>query len=522
MRRSTVLLAILALLGVAADVGTASACGDPASQADAVVTSFDETPIAVTVFRPAGVCADAPTPVVLTLHGWSGSRSTSTDAGDVAPFLEAGFGVVAIDARGHGESGGLALVHHPSREVRDFQAVLDWIHDELAWVTRDPSPRALKDVVAGAYGGSYGGGFQLMTAAFDDRLDALVPVATWNSLPEALAPNRGAVKSDWLSLLYVAGETEARIDPLLGEWYRDTMRENVVPHDGEHSFHESSPAQWMGGIDVPTLLVQGMPDTLFDLNQAVANYEGISANGVTDVRLVGVNTGHELPALQPTTVGHDLRVEDSPCADVDQLAVDFLDQHLRGSAEAAARLADVPRVVLPTEQGGCVAAPDWPVHDDELTFTFPAIAAPQPAGSLLLPLFTAEAETTIAGIPQLHGTPLQELDDLVYLSLVVRDATGLHVVDDQVTGVRIRPTCAAVDAVGGGALEGTSCAAAPRFDVDLAGIATTLAPGQELLLKVDGWNEQSALNGNRRPGAALLTAVELRLPIVTAGAAPRP
>ncbi len=517
MRRSLVLLTFLAAAGLAADVVPAevvvAGCDAPADQADAVVTSFDETPIAVTVFRPAGVCVDAPTPVVLTLHGWAGSRSTSVDAGDVAPFVGAGYGVVAIDARGHGDSGGQALVHHPSREVRDFQAVLDWIHDELDWVARDPAPRAPKDVVAGAYGGSYGGGFQLMTAAYDDRLDALVPMATWNSLPDSLAPNRGAIKSDWLTLLYAAGETQARLDPLLGEWYRDTMRENAVPHEGLHSFTESSPAHRMAAIDVPALLIQGLPDTLFNLNQAVANYRGIRANGITDVRLVGVNSGHELPALQPGSIGHEVRTVDSPCVDVEALAVDFLDTHLRGDADAAARLAAVPRVALATEQDGCVAGDDWPLADTARAFTFPVVAAPNPAGSLLLPLFTAEEEVTLAGIPTLVGTPVVEVDDLLYLSLVVRDAAGLHVVDDQVTGVRIRPGCLA------GELR-SACAQAGPVQVDLGGVATTLQPGQELLLRVDGANEQHVLNGNRRPGAGLLTAVTLTLPVVSGAPSP--
>lgn len=507
-----------ALLGAtAAPAVTAGDCDAPADQSDATVTSFDDTPIAVTVFRPDGACADDPRPVVLTLHGWSGSRSTSPDAGDVAPFLADGHGVVSIDARGHGESGGQALVHHPQREVRDFRAVLDWIHDELAWVAREPDSGVARDVVAGAYGGSYGGGFQLMTAAFDDRLDAIVPVATWHSLPQSLWPNRGAIKSDWLSLLYAAGETSANLDPRLGDWFRQGMADNLPPHDAQHSFEQSSPATWMADIDVPALLIQGLPDTLFNLNEAVHNYLGIRANGA-DVRLVGVNDGHLLPGLQPTAVGHTVREDPSACGDLEPLVRDFLARHLRGDAAAAARLAAVPRVMLATEQDGCVTGGGWPLHDDTIEVDLPAVVAPEPGGSVLLPLLTAEEELTLAGIPQFAGTPLQELDDQVYLSLVVGDGSGLHVVEDQVTGVRLRPApCLATSRSALPTTSGSSCAAAamatPR-QIELGGIATTLEAGQELYLRVDGWNEQYALNSTRRPGATLLTSTSIELPVV--------
>lgn len=516
MRRSRTLPLLVATLCLPAVLaaGGVDPCTAPADRTDAAVTSFDGTVIAVTVFRPDGACASDTRPVILTLHGWSGSRSTDAGAGDVAPFLEEGYGVVAIDARGHGDSGGDALVHHPDREVRDFRAVLDWIAAELDWVTPDDSGIA-RDVVAGAYGGSYGGGFQLMTAAFDDRLDALVPMATWNDLQQSLWPNRMAIKSDWLTLLYAAGETGASLDPALGEWFARGMAENLPPHEAQDSFRDSSPARWISGIDVPTFLIQGLPDTLFNLNEAVHNYEGIRDNGA-DVRLLGVNNGHLLPGLQPTTVGHEVQQDDSPCGDPAPLVRDFLAWHLRGDAAAAERLADVPRVQLGTEQGTCVSGPDWPIHDETIDVTTTAIAAPEPAGSTLVPLLTADAPLTLAGIPRLTGTPVAELDDQLWLSLVVVDADGAHVVHDQVTGIRLRqPGCRAGRALAAGPTD-ASCGGAmttPRR-IELGGIATTLEAGQQLFLRVDGWNEQAALNSTRRPGAAVMTNVTIELPVV--------
>lgn len=516
MRRPllTLLAMVVALPALVAAEG--DRCSEPGSQADHTVTSFDGTAIAVTAFRPQGACATDPRPVILTLHGWSGSRSTASDAADVAPFLDEGYGVVAIDARGHGESGGAALVHHPDREVKDFITVLDWIHDTLDWVERQPDSGEAKDIVAGAYGGSYGGGFQLMTAAFDDRLDALVPMVTWNSLPRALWPNRGAIRSDWLTLLYAAGKAKATLDPELDRWYQEGLRENAPPHEATHNFGLSSPATWIHRIDAPTLLIQGLPDTLFNLNEGVHNYVGLRDDGV-DVRLVGINSGHMLPGLQPTSVAHSVRTEESPCADLPALVSDFLATHLRGDAAATDRLAAVPRVLIPTEQDTCLSGPDWPLTQDALTFTFPAIAAPEPGGSLLIPLKTADVEETLVGLPRLQGTPLQELDDQLYLSLVVADESGLHVIDDQVTGVRIRGAPCAAAVRTSSTTMGAACAAgtmAASYTAELGGIATTLRPGQQLFLRVDGWNEQHALTSTRRPGAALMTNVTLTVPVL--------
>jgi hypothetical protein len=56
----------------------------------------------------------------------------------------------------------------------------------------------------------YGGGYQLLTAAHDDRLDAIAPEITWNSLPQSLAPN-GAVQSTWVDALYGAGVAQASL-----------------------------------------------------------------------------------------------------------------------------------------------------------------------------------------------------------------------------------------------------------------------------------------------------------------------
>ena len=70
-------------------------------------------------------------------------------------------------------------------------------------------------------GGSYGGAIQLATAAVDHRVDALVPMITWNDLSYALAPNNatragasdpGAFKWQWANGFYLDGESQPLTD----------------------------------------------------------------------------------------------------------------------------------------------------------------------------------------------------------------------------------------------------------------------------------------------------------------------
>lgn len=481
---------------------------DVATATDERVTSFDGVQIAVSVFRPSAVCDAVPVPVILRLHGWAASRVKAdqlASAGDanasdvlkqIKTWLDEGYGVVTIDARGHGESGGQALVQHPSREVRDYRAVLDYLYS-IPWILKEGAPED-HDVRVGALEGSYGGGFQLMTAAFDRRLDAIVPVVTWNDLTTALSPN-GAVKTDWLAGLYALGAARARVDPRLHEWVASALAMNRFPDELMQSFKESSPATWIGQIHTPTMLLQGLPDTLFPLNEAVRNYLGLRANGV-EAWLVGFNGGHVLPGLQPTGVNAPGRVRSIPqdCGGLFARppALDFLDAHLKEDLAAQARLAAMPRVTLALEQGGCVTAADWPPNPGLRTITLPALAVPQAGGSALIPLFTAEEHVVVGGIPRLRAAVPVALDEIFYLSLVLRDADGLHVVDDQVMAVRLE----------GGALLG-------QLDVELAGVATKMQQGDGLFLRIDGANEQHAA-GSRRPGALVLTDVVLDVPVM--------
>ena len=52
-------------------------------------------------------------------------------------------------------------------------------------------------------GGSYGGGIQIVTAAIDCRVDAIVPIIAWHSLTTSLA-KADTPKNGWASILIAA------------------------------------------------------------------------------------------------------------------------------------------------------------------------------------------------------------------------------------------------------------------------------------------------------------------------------
>ena len=59
--------------------------------------------------------------------------------------------------------------------------------------------------------------------------------------------------------------------------------------------HHASVASYLSKIRIPTLLVQGENDTLFNLNEAIATYRALQAQG-TEVKMIWQSWGHSGPA----------------------------------------------------------------------------------------------------------------------------------------------------------------------------------------------------------------------------------
>ena len=161
------------------------------------------------------------------------------------------------------------------------------------------------DPRVGMIGGSYGGQIQYAVAKQDPRIDAIIPIITWNDLNYSLAPGRVA-KKQWIDLFFgagiVSGVGNANEDPetmtgcpnftdqaCVGAANLNTT--GYADPDTEALARHASVASYVKQVKAPTLLVQGQKDTLFNLNEAVATYASLKAQG-TPVKMVWQSWGH--------------------------------------------------------------------------------------------------------------------------------------------------------------------------------------------------------------------------------------
>ncbi len=130
-----------------------------------------------------------PAPAVIMAHGFGGSkRSVAADAQESA---RDGFVVLAYSARGFGRSTGQISLDSLDYEIPDARALVDWLAEQPEVQLDAPG-----DPRVGVTGGSYGGALSLMLAGTDPRVDALVPLITWNDLSQSLFPNAQATEQD--------------------------------------------------------------------------------------------------------------------------------------------------------------------------------------------------------------------------------------------------------------------------------------------------------------------------------------
>ncbi|NUR41548.1 MAG: CocE/NonD family hydrolase [Streptomyces sp.] len=270
------------------------------------------------LYRPTGVDR---APAVLATNGFGGSKSDgSTDAIGKA-FAERGYVSLIYSGLGFGNSGCLISLDDPAIDGRAASRLIDFLAGTRAaddgtkadFVTLDGKG----DPRVGMIGGSYGGAVQLATAAVDHRVDALVPMITWNDLAYALDPNSaarevpGAFKWQWTNGFYLIGEsqplTTVNLDPSrinsLGclHFVTDACDTVRTLNSGSYPAAETadllayarsvSPVTYLDRVKAPTLLVQGQADSLFNLNEATATYRKLKAQGTT-TKMIWQSWGH--------------------------------------------------------------------------------------------------------------------------------------------------------------------------------------------------------------------------------------
>ena len=273
-----------------------------------------------TFFTPPG---GSRVPAILLAHGFGETKDAVRP--EAEQLARAGFAVLTWSARGFGRSTGQVALDSPGYEVKDTGQL-------VSWLARQPRVRldGPGDPRVGITGSSYGGAIALLAAAYDHRIDAIVPQATWYNLASALFPDaasgglvnglpakgtpakgtpaNGVFKKQWAGLLFTQGTTASstgttpatgvpaalcgRFLPALCAMYQQVATLGRATPQAISLLERSSPSSVASRIDVPTLLIQGEDDSLFGLDQANANDQAIRRNGAP-VDMVWFAGGHD-------------------------------------------------------------------------------------------------------------------------------------------------------------------------------------------------------------------------------------
>ena len=281
------------------------------------------------LYTPASATRANPAPAILTTNGFGGSkddqaaqaRAYAARGYVVLSYSGLGFGgsqcKITLDDRDFDGKAGSQLVTFlgGGKKAVDGTTV-DYV--QLDAVGSDGRPHA-HDPRVGMIGGSYGGQIQFAIAGIDPRVDTIVPIITWNDLSYSLAPNNtsltrgvtyatpGVQKQGWVSLFFSVGIQQglanAAVDPRrnigLCPNFDDRACRAKAQMDATGApdadtialARHASVASFLDDIRIPTLLAQGQADTLFNLQESVATYEGLKARGVP-VKLMWQSWGH--------------------------------------------------------------------------------------------------------------------------------------------------------------------------------------------------------------------------------------
>ncbi|GAC1383612.1 MAG: hypothetical protein NVSMB48_17230 [Marmoricola sp.] len=296
------------------------------------------------VYVPTSASATNRVPAILTTNGFGGSKADQTGFAQYA--ASNGYAVLSYSGLGFGGSGCQITLDDPAYDgVAAKQLVsylggapgiayLDAAHTQpaptLGVVVQDATAH---DGVAHAYdprvgmiGGSYGGEIQFAAASVDPRIDTIIPMITWNDLNYSLAPNNanqvgntvtsatsGDAKVFWAlgfsAIGVVDGLQNAQSDPSrlipcpnFATWVCPGLAlagsTGTVDAGTQAHLESASVASYISKIKIPVLLAQGEFDTLFNLNEAIANYQALRAQG-TPVSMIWHSWGHSSSTPQP-------------------------------------------------------------------------------------------------------------------------------------------------------------------------------------------------------------------------------
>ncbi len=464
-----------------------------------------------------------------------------------------GYVGVSFDQRGHGDSipengGGYARIISPRAETQDARALLDWLHDnaDTLHIEVEGDSEVARDFKVGLLGYSYGGGYQFGLSQLDDRIDTIVPNGTWHSLLYSLLPG-DAVKRSFTGLLCLLADTGgtvntpavARMCELLGYGSAqanlirtraeliETMKSEgyseaeIIEVFDSHTRHLQRVAEqgkpWClpGQIgctsngnafvprSVPTLLLQGNRDVLFNLTDSYWNwaYFKQAANEGVPVSILTTEGGHMNPLANQTEgsancgglVGTDL-------------ILSWFDFHLKGQDSGTYQSTPSVCISVADTESAHTAAPaglildDFPVGLQRVsaggiparleTFELSRPTPDSPPTFVSVRTVSGEAEILV-GVPRIDQVTVANAEvpgtvtPVAFMGIGIRRDGQLILVDDQVTPL-VEGVHSANPSIG-------------EPGVLLAGVGEQLQPGDEVGLLVYSNHVQYSAVSN--PGA---------------------
>jgi len=366
-------------------------------------------------------------PAILTTNGFGGSKDDQVGIGNA--FAARDYIVLSYSGLGFGGSGCRITLDDPDFDGKAASDLVSYLggapgiaFTDAAHTTPAPTlDSVVHDVTdhsgahdtydprVGMIGGSYGGGIQFATAADDPRLDTIVPIITWSDLSYSLDPNNanqgvgvtnstpGAVKLTWGLFLTADGLISAvqhiQTDParLLGcpdfaafvcPALVQGGTEGFFDPASVAAFRHASVASYMSKIKIPVLLMQGENDTLFNLNEAIANYQALRAQH-TPVTMIWQSWGHSKSTPAPGEL--DLGSPDPATQYETARVADWFQHYLNDS---------------PVSTG-----PNFAYFRDWVSYS--GIATPAYATATAYPLASGSAHLYLSGHGQLVNSPLQ-------------------------------------------------------------------------------------------------------------------
>ena len=302
------------------------------------------------LYTPIGATSRSRVPAILTTNGFGGSKADQANVGK--GFAQRGYAVLSYSGLGFGGSACKITLDDPDWDGRAGSQLVSYLGGAggIAYLdAKHTKPAPVLDVVrqdkvahngkklahdprVGMVGGSYGGQIQFAIAAVDPRLDAIVPLITWNDLSYSLGPNNtdrtgagvttrtpGATKLVWglgfTAIGIVGGVREAQSDPtrlLPCPNFADFVCPALV-QAGTFGFFDPGATQklrhasvgsYITKIKIPTLVIQGENDTLFNLNEGIANYQALQRQG-TETKMIWQSWGHSQGTPLPGEYSRD-------------------------------------------------------------------------------------------------------------------------------------------------------------------------------------------------------------------------